>query len=258
MNEPCYYRVSIKGIVIDDMGRILLARESDGTWDMLGGGLDHDEDPIAGLKREIQEETGLRVTKIWPEPKYFVTAYKASHNVYIANVVYQIELADLNFTPSDECQELRFVRFDEMRELQLPVNMQKLLEMNSLAQIAGCVLKKDDMYLLVQEKNPKVYGKWNLPAGYVDADETPVQAAIREVQEETGLIVEAKKEIFTEQLLDAGREFHIFSADIMSGELRPQPDEILDAQWFSMEDIYRLQKDQKLRSDWMVRAIESN
>ena len=51
MNEPCFYRVSVKGIVIDEQGRILLARESDGTWDMLGGGLDHGENPIACLKR---------------------------------------------------------------------------------------------------------------------------------------------------------------------------------------------------------------
>lgn len=106
MNEPCFYRVSVKGIVIDDQNRILLARESDGTWDMLGGGLDHDEDPIACLKREIQEETGLTTTKVWPEPKYFITAHKPANNVYIANVVYQIELANLDFKPSDECQKL--------------------------------------------------------------------------------------------------------------------------------------------------------
>ena len=39
MNEPCFYRVSVKGIVADEQGRILLVRESDGTWDMLGGGV---------------------------------------------------------------------------------------------------------------------------------------------------------------------------------------------------------------------------
>lgn len=127
MNEPCFYRVSVKGIVIDDQNRILLARESDGMWDMLGGGLDHDEDPIACLKREIQEETGLTVTKIWPEPKYFVTAYKEKNDVHIANVVYRIELQNLDFAPSDECQELRFFSAQEMRDLNLPPNMQALV-----------------------------------------------------------------------------------------------------------------------------------
>lgn len=129
MNEPCFYRVSVKGIVIDDQNRILLARESNGTWDMLGGGLDHGEDPIACLKREIQEETGLTVTKIWPEPKHFITAHKVSNNIYIANVVYQIELENLDFTPSDECEGLRFFNIQEMGALQLPPNMGKLRDL---------------------------------------------------------------------------------------------------------------------------------
>lgn len=128
MNEPCFYRVSVKGIVIDEQDRILLARESDNTWDMLGGGLDHGEDSIACLKREIQEETGLIVTKVWPEPRYFITAHKASNNIYIANVVYQIELENLNFTPTDECKELRFFSPKEMSTLQLSPNMQRLAQ----------------------------------------------------------------------------------------------------------------------------------
>ena len=127
MNEPCFYRVSVKGIVIDDQNRILLARESDDAWDMLGGGLDHGEDPVVCLKREIQEETGLTVAKVWPEPKYFVTAHKASNNMYIANVMYQIELENLDFKPSDECQELRFFTQQELRDLKLLPNIQVLI-----------------------------------------------------------------------------------------------------------------------------------
>jgi len=55
MNEPCYYRVSVKALITDELGRFLLAKESDNTWDLLGGGLDHHEDPVAALRREIQE-----------------------------------------------------------------------------------------------------------------------------------------------------------------------------------------------------------
>lgn len=119
--------MSVKGIVVDKIGRLLLARESDNTWDMLGGGLDHDEDPIACLRREIQEETGLTVTAISDRPEYFITAHKAPHNVYIANVVYRIELADLDFVPSDECQELRFLSLDEMHGVRLAPNVRALL-----------------------------------------------------------------------------------------------------------------------------------
>ncbi len=130
MNEQCYYRVSIKGIVVDEDERILLSREDNGKWEMLGGGLDHDEDPIVGLRREITEETGLEVTFVAPNPKYFITSPRVgtSMTTYIANVVYEIKLKDLNFIPSDECQELRFFSLAEMEKVDLFPNVQKLLD----------------------------------------------------------------------------------------------------------------------------------
>ena len=131
MNEQCYYRVSVKGLMYDKEGRILLARESNGMWELLGGGLDHDEDPIACLKREIHEETGLTVTAVSDRPIYFLTTKRLDHDTYIANVIYEIELSNLNFTPSDECQELRFVTIEEMKSLTLFPNVQKLLDLLS-------------------------------------------------------------------------------------------------------------------------------
>ena len=131
MDEPCYYRVSVKGIVIDDDGRIMLSRQDDGTWDLLGGGLNHEEDPIAGLKREIFEETGLRVMSVSANPKYFVTAPRSgvSLQTYLANVIYEITLENLDFVPSDECQELRFLSKVEMAKINLSPNVEKLLEL---------------------------------------------------------------------------------------------------------------------------------
>lgn len=130
MNEQCYYRVSIKGIVIDEIGRVLLSREENGKWEMLGGGLDHGEDPITCLKREIKEETGLEVTYVSPSPRYFITSprFITTMTTYMANVVYEIKLKDLNFTPSDECQELRFFSPADMEKVSLFPNVQKLLE----------------------------------------------------------------------------------------------------------------------------------
>lgn len=128
MNTQSYYRVSIKGIVIDKDGRILLAREDNGKWELMGGGLEHGEEPKDCLVREIQEETGLVVTSISEKPKYFITAPRLGTDTYTANVIYEISLADLNFIASDECQELRFFSTDEMKTVDLFPNVQKLLE----------------------------------------------------------------------------------------------------------------------------------
>ncbi|HVX23755.1 MAG TPA: NUDIX hydrolase [Candidatus Saccharimonadales bacterium] len=127
MDAQCYYRISVKGIAIDETGRFLLSREDDGFWDLLGGGLDHEEDPIAGLRREIQEETGLKVTEISPAPKYFVTGKRYAHNTYIANVIYEIKLESLDFTPSEECQELRFFTVAEAQEIDVFPTVKKFL-----------------------------------------------------------------------------------------------------------------------------------
>lgn len=128
MNDACYYRVSIKGLVVDETGRFMLAREDNGKWELPGGGLDHGEDPIPGLKREIHEETGLEVTQISPTPKYFVTSKRQNRDAYVANVIYEIKLKNLDFIPSDECQELRFFTIEEARREDLFPNVEKFLE----------------------------------------------------------------------------------------------------------------------------------
>lgn len=128
MNEPSYFRVSVKGIVVDNTGRLLLAREDNNRWDLLGGGLEHREDPIDCLRREITEETGLEVTSVSAAPKYFVTAIRFGHTTYIANVIYEITLASLDFTPSEECQELKFFTVEEARQIDTFPTVEKLFE----------------------------------------------------------------------------------------------------------------------------------
>ncbi len=128
MNQQAYYRISVKGIVIDEDGRILLAKEDTGAWDILGGGLDHGEDPIDCLQREIHEEAGLEVTYISPSPIYFVTAHRPASGTFFANVIYEVKLKNLAFVPSEECQELRFFNMAEMHQVDLQPNVIKLLE----------------------------------------------------------------------------------------------------------------------------------
>lgn len=128
MNEPCYYRVSVKALVINETGRFLLARQDDGKWELLGGGLEHGEDPIIGLKREVNEEAGLEITEISPTPKYFITSPKLRPNTFSANVIYEVKFKDMDFTPSGECEELRYVTVDEAEKLDLLPNVREFIQ----------------------------------------------------------------------------------------------------------------------------------
>jgi ADP-ribose pyrophosphatase YjhB (NUDIX family) len=54
-----------------------------------------------------------------------------------------------------------------------------------------CVLvERDGALLLVRRRYPPREGRWCLPAGFVEVDESPRESAVREVREETGLDVE--------------------------------------------------------------------
>ncbi len=57
----CSYRVSVKALIRDDIGRVLVVKEGDDYWDLPGGGTEHSEDLSISLQREVIEETGLAV-----------------------------------------------------------------------------------------------------------------------------------------------------------------------------------------------------
>ncbi len=59
----------------------------------------------------------------------------------------------------------------------------------------GAVVLSEGKILLEKRKNEPGKGKWSIPGGLVDLGESPEQAVIREVKEETCLEVEAPRHI---------------------------------------------------------------
>jgi len=60
-------RIAVYGVCRDDEDRLLLARASpaitlQGRWFLPGGGVHHGEGPTDSLTREMEEESGLKVT----------------------------------------------------------------------------------------------------------------------------------------------------------------------------------------------------
>lgn len=104
--------------------------------------------------------------------------------------------------------------------------------------VRGAVFMHNQL-LLVREKAD---GGWTLPGGWADVGESPAQAAEREVWEETGFRVEAKKVI---GIYDANRVgklefFHaykiIFLCELISG--RPSAsEETTEVAFFSRDKI---------------------
>ncbi|HTY54630.1 MAG TPA: NUDIX hydrolase [Candidatus Binataceae bacterium] len=55
--------------------------------------------------------------------------------------------------------------------------------------VAGCLVVKEKKLLLLRRGISPARGKWTFPGGYVDEGETPLQAALRETEEEVGMRV---------------------------------------------------------------------
>lgn len=54
----------------------------------------------------------------------------------------------------------------------------------------GMLIEMDDGLVMIKRGNPPHKGRWTLPSGFVEVDESAEEAAIREAEEETGLKVE--------------------------------------------------------------------
>jgi len=91
---------------------------------------------------------------------------------------------------------------------------------------AGALVEKDGRVVLVRRGVEPKLGYWSLPSGYVEADEMAEEAAVREMEEETGLQIEIDDLL---GVYSFGGEpqtgvLILYSAHPVGGELRPGDD----------------------------------
>ena len=124
--------------------------------------------------------------------------------------------------------------------------------------IVGGVIEKDGKFLLVQEAQEKCHGKWNVPAGHLDANETIIEGAKREIFEETGCKTEITGilEIANRKIVEDTFVCIIFSTSIIEENIKYDKSEILDVKWFAYDEIVNMNNE--LRSyDLITNAIQA-
>ncbi|MEU0001816.1 NUDIX hydrolase [Streptomyces microflavus] len=108
---------------------------------------------------------------------------------------------------------------------------------------ADIVLLTDDHVLLIERRWNPYAGSWALPGGHVDAGEASLQAAVRELKEETGITVLAK-DLRQVGAFDApgrdprGRYVTVAYTATLPEPVTPTPlDDAADARWWPINAL---------------------
>jgi 8-oxo-dGTP diphosphatase len=105
---------------------------------------------------------------------------------------------------------------------------------------AGCVIKNNKVLLLHRIEN---YDIWEFPGGGIEFGESPEEAAIREVKEETNLTVKSKGLLTINSHLTPKNTHHIwfyYICEILEGETKIGDDAHSEHKWFNLNEIKKI------------------
>ena len=133
--------------------------------------------------------------------------------------------------------KLKLSRIEEEKRLACP-ECQWVYYENPLPSSAALVRNKKGKVLLIKRGKEPGKWKWALPSGFIEIDETPEKACLRELREETGLKGEivrlvgvySQKSLLYRNVLIIGYEVEAH------GNLSPGSDS-LEAEFFPLDDL---------------------
>ncbi len=108
----------------------------------------------------------------------------------------------------------------------------------------GAIIIEGDRVLLIKRAHPPLQAQWSIPGGVLEVGELVREAAVREVREETGLIVEPGEllGVYDRVLRNSEQrvQYHYVLIDFLcrhiGGELLAA-DDAAEVRWFTREEL---------------------
>ena len=111
----------------------------------------------------------------------------------------------------------------------------------------GVLINREGKVLLTLRSDPEnkeLHHKWEIPGGQIEFGETPEDAVVREMREETGHIVKVKQlipYIYTKVWHNSGEDVHVILLSFLCDSIRvigePQSSEIAAKEWYSKGEL---------------------
>lgn len=104
--------------------------------------------------------------------------------------------------------------------------------------ISTAIITSGGRVLMIKRRVTEGKLSWAFPGGGIEGDETPEQAAVREVAEEVDLEVKTVKTLGARVHPDTGRHMTYVACEVVGGEARvADEDELVEVAWVRLGEI---------------------
>ena len=113
---------------------------------------------------------------------------------------------------------------------------------------SSAILQREGRFLLVLRRNPPSKDMYAFPGGRAEVGETAAETALREFEEETGIVARNPRAFATYDLKHPGKDgsvashfyLSVFLVDADEDAVAVAADDAAAIGWFTLEDIRRL------------------
>lgn len=109
-----FYRVTVKGLISNDAGQILMVSEDGGDLSLPGGGWDHGETLHECLMREMYEEIAL-TSDFTERPVCAIPRWLDTKQAWLLWLVYDIQYDALEFSLGEHGSRVEWVDADTIK-----------------------------------------------------------------------------------------------------------------------------------------------